>query len=70
MWGKARDLAYKTLVGDPCGTEPTARPTLDEADVQALIPDVRDNVTAGGIRLARLLDDALGPQHEAPGQKR
>lgn len=70
LWGKARDLAYQTLVGDPCGAEMTARPTLDEADVRALIPAVRQNVTAGGIRLARLLDDALGPQHKAPGQKR
>ena len=70
MWGKARDLAYKSLVGDPCGAQAIARPTLEEADVQALIPDVRDNVTAGGIRLARLLDDALGSEHKAPGQKR
>ena len=70
MWGKARDLAYKTLVGDPCGEAPVERPTLDEADVQALIPDVRENVVAGGLRLARLLDDALGPDHKAPGRRR
>ena len=69
MWGKARDLAYKTLVGDPCGDQPATRPTLDEAEVQALIPAVRENVVEGGIRLARLLDDALGPEHKAPGQK-
>ena len=69
MWGKARDLAYQTLVGDPCGAAPVARPTLDEAEVQALIPAVRENVVAGGIRLAHLLDDALGPDHLAPGQK-
>ena len=70
MWGKARDLAYATMVGDPCGTVPATRPTLDEAEVRALIPAVRENVLAGGIRLARLLDDALGPQHKAPGRKR
>ena len=70
MWGKARDLAYQTLVGDPCGAVPAGRPTLDEADVRALIPDVRENIAAGGIRLARLLDDALGPEHKAPGQKK
>ncbi|MGI8931470.1 MAG: S1/P1 nuclease [Sphingomicrobium sp.] len=70
MWGKSRDLAYKTLVGDPCGDQPTERPALDEADVQALIPAVRANVVAGGIRLARLIDDALGPEARAPGQKR
>ena len=70
MWGKARDLAYKTLFADPCGAPPATRPTLTEAQVQALIPEVRQNVVEGGIRLARLLDDALGPQHKAPGQKR
>jgi len=70
MWGKARDLAYQTLFADPCGQPPAARPTLTEAQVQALIPAVRTNVVEGGIRLARLLDDALGPQHKAPGQKK
>ncbi len=70
MWGKARDLAYRTLVGDPCGAAPVGRPTLDEAEVRALIPDVRQNVAAGGIRLARMLDDALGPERKAPGQKK
>ena len=70
MWGKARDLAYKTLVGDPCGPGPVERPTLTEAQVRELIPDVRTDVVEGGIRLARLIDDALGPEHKAPGQKR
>jgi len=70
MWGKARDLAYKTLLPDPCGPAPVERPVLDEAEVRALIPAVRENVTAGGIRLARLLDDALGPEAKAPGQRR
>jgi hypothetical protein len=70
MWGKARTLAYQTLVGDPCGDKPVTRPTLGENDVRALIPAVRGNVLAGGIRLARLLDDALGPERKAPGQKK
>jgi hypothetical protein len=35
-----------------------------------LIPEVRRDVVEGGIRLARLLDDALGPEAKAPGQKR
>ena len=70
MWGKARDLAYKTLVGDPCGAAPVERPTLTEAQVRALIPEVREDVLEGGIRLARLLDDALGPEPRRPGQKR
>lgn len=70
MWGKARDLAYKTLVGDPCGAGPVERPTLTEAQVRELIPEVRTDVLEGGIRLARLIDDAMGPEHKAPGQKR
>jgi len=70
MWSKARDLAYKTLVGDPCGAGPVERPTLTEAQVRELIPEVRTDVLEGGIRLARLIDDALGPEHKAPGQKR
>jgi hypothetical protein len=70
MWGKARDLAYKTLLPDPCGPAPVERPVLDEAGVRALIPAVRQNVVEGGVRLARLLDDALGPEAKAPGQKR
>jgi len=70
MWSKARDLAYKTLVGDPCGAGPVERPTLTEAQVRELIPEVRTDVVEGGIRLARLIDDALGPEHKAPGQKR
>jgi len=69
MWAKARDLAYKTLLPDPCGPAPAERPVLGEAEVRALIPAVRENVTAGGIRLARLLDDALGPAARAPGQR-
>ena len=70
MWEKSGSQAYRSLLGDPCGSAPAERPTLDEAEVRALIPLVRDNVVNGGIRLARLLDDALGPEARAPGQKR
>ena len=70
QWGKSRTLAYDTLFADPCGERSTKRPTLSEAQVQKLIPAVRENVLAGGLRLARLLDDALGPEHKAPARKR
>jgi hypothetical protein len=69
MWEKSRGQAYQSLLGDPCGPGPAERPIIDEADVRALIPLVRDNVLNGGIRLARLLDDALGPEAKAPGQQ-
>ena len=69
-WQAARHYAYASLIGDPCGPKPETRPTLAEADVRALIPVVRRQVVAGGLRLARLLDDALGPEAKAPGQRR
>ena len=70
MWEKSRSQSYQSLLGEPCATPPAERPTLDEAEVRALIPLVRENVLDGGLRLARLLDDALGPEAKAPGQKR
>jgi len=68
-WEAARSQAYTSLLGDPCGAKTDVRPTLTEADVQSLIPEVRREIVAGGLRLARLLDDALGPEAKAPGQK-
>jgi hypothetical protein len=69
-WEAARTHAYASLVGDPCGAKTDARPTLSEEQVRALIPIVRRQVVAGGLRLARLLDNALGPEAKAPGQRR
>jgi hypothetical protein len=68
-WEAARTYAYASLIGDPCGESPKARPTLTEEDVRALIPVVRRQVLTGGLRLAHLLDDALGPEAKAPGQR-
>ena len=58
-WSNARTYAYTSLIGDPCGPIPAERPTLTEEDVQGLIAPVRRQVLAGGLRLARLLDEAL-----------
>lgn len=69
-WEASRSQAYTSLLGDPCGDKSMVRPTLTEADVQSLIPEVRREILAGGLRLARLLDDALGPEAKAPGQRR
>lgn len=69
-WENARTYAYTTLLGDPCRElAPDERPTLTEAQVQALVPAVRRQILAGGLRLARLLDDAL-LRGRAPGQRR
>jgi hypothetical protein len=58
-WENARTFAYATLLGDPCGPLPAARPVMTEDKVQALIKPIRRQVVTGGLRLARLLDDAL-----------
>lgn len=58
-WAVSRDYAYGTVMGDPCGPTPTARPTIDEATTRRLVPIVRTQVARGGLRLARLLDEAL-----------
>ena len=57
-WAVARDAAYATALGDPCGPKP-ARATLDNAKIEALIPATRQQIVRGGVRLARMLDEAL-----------
>lgn len=60
-WQVSRDVAYASaLGGDPCGPRPTARVTLDDATIERLIAPLRRQVERGGIRLARLLEEALG----------
>ncbi|QAY77134.1 S1/P1 nuclease [Sphingosinicella sp. BN140058] len=58
-WQVARDLAYGSVMADPCGPASAERPTIDEATTQRLIPVIRQRIARGGIRLARLLDEAL-----------
>jgi hypothetical protein len=59
-WQAARDFAYGSVMTDPCGPTPETRPVIDEATTQRLIPIVRRQIARGGLRLARLLDEALG----------
>ena len=58
-WEASREFAYGAVMGDPCGATPQARPTIDEATTRRLVPIVRRQIARGGIRLARLLDEAL-----------
>jgi hypothetical protein len=58
-WEASRDFAYAPVLGDPCGPVPTERPVITEAMTQRLIPIVRRQVARGGLRLARMLDEAL-----------
>lgn len=70
MWTVARDVAYPSLIDrDPCNGVEGDRPTLTEDDVQRLIPVARDNVARGGLRLAKLLDDAI-LEGKAPPSRR
>ena len=58
-WAFARDTAYAVaLDGDPCGPVPT-RAAISNAKIEALVPAVRGQITKAGLRLARLLDEAL-----------
>jgi hypothetical protein len=59
-WQVAHDATYATAIGgDPCGPTPT-RVRLDNAAIGRLVPTVRLEVKRGGLRLARMLDQALG----------
>ncbi|MCW3846223.1 S1/P1 nuclease [Sphingomonas sp. LB-2] len=59
-WQVAHDFAYATAAGgDPCGPLPP-RAVLDDATIAKLVPPARLQVLRGGLRLARLLDEALG----------
>jgi len=59
-WAVSRDIAYpRAMDADPCGAKPTAPVVIDEADVAASRAALRQQVERGGIRLARLLEQAL-----------
>lgn len=55
----AHDSVYASVMSDPCAPTP-ARVTLDEATIEKLVPVARLEVERGGLRLAKLLDEALG----------
>lgn len=60
-WELARTQVYPTALGpDYCTAPKERRGSVSEAEIEALIPAVRDRVVKGGLRLARLLDEALG----------
>jgi S1/P1 Nuclease len=60
VWAFSRDVAYATaLGGDPCGPVPP-RAAITNAQIETLIPSVRGQISRAGLRLARLLDEALG----------
>lgn len=58
-WQVAHD-AYAALLGDACAPVPATRPVLTNATIATLVPVMRHQIARGGLRLARLLDEALG----------
>ncbi|MFM9851343.1 MAG: S1/P1 nuclease [Sphingomonadaceae bacterium] len=57
-WGVAHDIAYTAALGDPCGPVPP-RTSLDDAAIARSISPTRSQIVKAGLRLARLLDEAL-----------
>jgi len=60
-WEVGRAFAYGAVMRDPCATPPEAV-AISEGATRRLIPIVRRQAVRGGLRLARLLDEALDPQ--------
>lgn len=61
-WQVARDVAYASAFGgDPCRADLPERGKLDDKTIGMLVDPLRLQITRGGLRLARLLDEAFGP---------
>ena len=68
-WEMGRSFAYGSLLDDPCGPAPTVRPVISEELTRRLIPLVRRQAVRGGVRLARMLDEALIPPRNGEGDR-
>lgn len=56
----ARDVAYASVLnGDPCAPYPE-RATLSPEKIAEIVEPARQEIVKGGLRLARLLNEALG----------
>jgi hypothetical protein len=59
-WEIAQKSVYASVMnGQPCGPEPS-HVAMDEATIEKEVPVARLQVKRGGLRLAKLLDRALG----------
>ena len=64
-WQLSHDIVYPTATHSPaCPPTSPADAGLDEAAIRQLVPVVRDQVLKGGVRLARMLDDAFAGRVE------
>jgi hypothetical protein len=66
-WEASREFAYGTVLADPCGPVPTERPVIGEETTRRLVPIVRRQVARGGMRLARMIEEAFNPPPREPG---
>lgn len=57
-WEVAKGAYAAALGGDPCGEARDGQ--FDEAAIAGQVQPARDQIVKGGLRLARLLDEALG----------
>jgi len=61
-WTVSHDTAYAlALGGDPCGPKPSDRVTLTNDSLAKAVEPQRIQIERAGLRLARLLDEALDP---------
>lgn len=68
-WGVSRRFAYGMMLQDPCAEVPSEPPVLNQAQIAELVPVVRLQIARGGLRLARLLDEAFAPQPARAAQR-
>jgi hypothetical protein len=59
-WQVARDVVYPSAAGEAVCTPGDHPAHLDEATIARLVPIAREQVVRGGLRLAKLLDEAFG----------
>jgi hypothetical protein len=62
-WRLAKEQVYGSVLPDPCAVSAKVPVVLDQATIVKLIPVVRLQIARGGLRLARLLDEALDGDH-------
>jgi hypothetical protein len=62
-WEIAKTRVYGSVLPDPCGAPVPQDAQIDQVKIQELIPVLRLQIAKGGIRLARLLDEALDGDH-------
>ena len=65
-WQASRDFAYGLVMADPCAPVLAERPVIGEETTRRVVPIVRRQVARGGLRLARMIEEAFNPPPRAP----